>query len=98
MLPVSALRPQTEMSMFRSSNASLDAVWGLVRHTLVAVSLDVNTDSNTRQRDLCHTDAYITTIGQLALSDDYGVQQMTAEDGFQLDSNIWQGGPCMLDI
>jgi hypothetical protein len=47
-------------------------VWGLVRHTLVAVSLDINTDSNTRQRDLCHTDAFITTLGQLALSNDYG--------------------------
>ena len=48
-----------------------------VRYTLVAVSLDVNTDSNTRQRDLCHTDAYITGIGQLALSSEYGVSQVT---------------------
>jgi hypothetical protein len=55
------------------------------------VSLDVNTDSNTRQRDLCHTDAFITSLGQMALSSEYGVQQMTAEDAFQLDSNIWQG-------
>jgi alpha-L-rhamnosidase len=55
------------------------------------VSLDINTDSNTRQRDLCHTDAYITGIGQLSLSSEYGVSQMTAEDGFQQDSNIWQG-------
>ena len=50
--------------------------------------MQVNTDSNTRQRDLCHTDAFITSIGQMALSSDYGVQQMTAEDGFQLDSNV----------
>eukprot|EP01052_Picozoa_sp_SAG31_P006243 SAG31_NODE_285_length_18479_cov_9.871980_8_plen_97_part_00 len=79
------------MARFHSSDASLNTVWELVRYTLVAVSLDVNTDSNTRQRDLCHTDAYITGIGQLALSSDLGVSQMTAEDGFQLDSNIWQG-------
>jgi alpha-L-rhamnosidase len=91
MLAVSSLRPVAEMATFASSNSSLDAVWGLVRYTLVAVSLDVNTDSNTRQRDLCHTDAYITSLGQMALSNNYGVQQMTAEDGFQLDSNIWQG-------
>ena len=32
-----------------------------------------------------------TSLGQMALSSDYGVQQMTAEDAFQLDSNIWQG-------
>ena len=90
-LAVSKLRPEAEMATFKSANASLDAVWNLVKYTLVAVSLDVNTDSNTRQRDLCHTDAFITSIGQMALSSDYGVQQMTAEDGFQLDSNIWQG-------
>ena len=90
-LPPSSLRPPTQLARFHSGNQSLDAVWGLVRYTLVAVSLDVNTDSNTRQRDLCHTDAYITGIGQLALSSDYGVSQMTAEDAFQLDSNIWSG-------
>ena len=88
MLAVSKLRPEAEMATFKSANASLDAVWNLVKYTLVAVSLDVNTDSNTRQRDLCHTDAFITSIGQMALSSDYGVQQMTAEDGFQLDSNV----------
>ena len=94
MLAPSALRPASaaaQLAKFHSGNESLDAVWGLVRHTLVAVSLDVNTDSNTRQRDLCHTDAYITGIGQLSLSSEYGVSQMTAEDGFQADSNIWQG-------
>jgi hypothetical protein len=90
-LPPSSLRPPTQLARFSSGNRSLDSVWGLVRHTLVAVSLDVNTDSNVRQRDLCHTDAYITGIGQLALSSDYGVSQMTAEDAFQLDSNIWSG-------
>ena len=91
MLAVSKLRPPAAMATFASSNGSLNAVWGLVRYTLVAVSLDVNTDSNTRQRDLCHTDAFITSLGQMALSSEYGVQQMTAEDAFQLDSNIWQG-------
>ena len=50
------LRLPAALAKFESGNSSLQAVWGLVRHTLVAVSLDVNTDSNTRQRDLCHTD------------------------------------------
>ena len=65
MLAVSTLRPPAAMATFQSSNSSLDAVWGLVRYTLVAVSLDINTDSNTRQRDLCHTDAFITSLGQV---------------------------------
>ena len=53
--------------------------------------LDVNVDSNTRQRDFCATDAYITGLGQLAISSDYGMPTMTATNGFQVDSNIWQG-------
>ena len=91
MLEPTALRPAAMLAAFSSTDTSLNSVWDLVRHTLVATTLDVNTDSNTRQRDLCHTDAFITAIGQLALSSEYGVSQMTAEDGFQLDSNIWQG-------
>ncbi len=90
-LPPSLLRPRAALATLACDSAELNAVWDLVRYTLVAVSLDVNADSNTRQRDLCHTDAYITGLGQLALSSEYGVSQMTAEDAFQLDSNIWQG-------
>ena len=66
-------------------------MWGLARHTIAATALDVFTDSNTRQRDLCHTDAFIASLGALALSDEYGVAAATAADGFQVDSNIWQG-------
>eukprot|EP00039_Didymoeca_costata_P008725 m.115456 g.115456 ORF g.115456 m.115456 type:complete len:887 (-) comp14206_c1_seq1:419-3079(-) len=87
----SSMYPQVELAKFASENASLVAVWNLTRYTLVAVSLDVNTDSNTRQRDLCHTDAFITALGQLSISNEYGLPKATAMDAFQVDSNIWQG-------
>jgi alpha-L-rhamnosidase len=80
------------LATFTSDSAALQQVWGLVRHTLVACGgLDVNVDSNTRQRDFCATDAYITGLGQLALSSEPGVASMTTINGFMLDSNIWQG-------
>eukprot|EP01052_Picozoa_sp_SAG31_P005581 SAG31_NODE_247_length_19134_cov_12.255050_6_plen_1021_part_00 len=43
------------------SHSPLDQVWGLVRHTINAAALDLNTDSNTRQRDLCTLDAWLAT-------------------------------------
>ena len=33
----------------------------------------------------------MTGLGQLTISSDYGVAAMTAINGFQVDSNIWQG-------
>jgi hypothetical protein len=49
------------------------------RYTLVGCGgLDVNVDSNTRQRDFCATDAFITGVGQLALSSDYGMPYVHA--------------------
>ena len=90
--PASLHRRPTAIATFASDLAPLNQVWDLVRHTLVACGgLDIDVDSNTRQRDFCATDAYITGLGQLAISSDYGVAAMTAIDGFQIDSNIWQG-------
>jgi hypothetical protein len=91
-LPLSSpLRRPVALATFVSDSAGLNAVWGLVRHTIVATSLDVNVDSNTRQRDLCHTDAFITSLGQMALSNEHSVATMTTQNGFMLDSNIWKG-------
>ena len=49
------------LTMFNSSSADLDSVWALVRHTINAAAIDLNTDSNTRQRDLCTLDAWLAT-------------------------------------
>lgn len=40
---------------------ALIAIFGLATHTIRAASLDLNTDSNTRQRDLCTLDAFLAT-------------------------------------
>ena len=91
-LPPSPLRRPAALATFSSDRADLNAVWTIVRHTLVACGgLDVNVDSNTRQRDFCATDAYVTGLGQLSISNDYGIPSMTTQNGFQIDSNIWQG-------
>ena len=49
---------------FDSSNETLNAVWNLAQYTLEATALDVNTDSNTRQRDVCTLDAALQTLYQ----------------------------------
>ena len=87
----SPLRRPAALAAFSSDSVDLNAVWGLVRHTIVATTLDVNTDSNTRQRDLCHLDAFITSLAQLSISNEPGTATMTTMDAFQLDSNIWKG-------
>ena len=89
--PRSPLRRPAALATFSSDSVDLNAVWSLVRHTIVATTLDLNTDSNTRQRDLCHTDAFITSLGQLSISNEPGIATMTTSDAFQLDSNIWKG-------
>eukprot|EP00750_Incisomonas_marina_P012861 INCI17172.1.p1 GENE.INCI17172.1~~INCI17172.1.p1 ORF type:complete len:598 (+),score=75.71 INCI17172.1:319-2112(+) len=48
-----------------SSDARLNAVWELCQYTLEAGTLDVNTDSNTRQRDVCTLDAFLQTVYQV---------------------------------
>ena len=49
------------LTSFSSNVPELDQVWELVRHTINAAALDLNTDSNTRQRDLCTLDAWVAT-------------------------------------
>jgi hypothetical protein len=49
-----------------SSSAALDAVYELCRYTGRVGAMDVNTDSNARQRDNCNVDAHITAMHQAA--------------------------------
>ena len=51
--------PASALSTFRSDSATLDAVWRLCQYTVVVGALDTNTDSNTRQRDICNLDAML---------------------------------------
>lgn len=59
----SAASPLT--TAFRSSDPDLDRVFGLAKYTITAASLDVNTDSNTRQRDVCTWVCHPTTQRQI---------------------------------
>lgn len=56
------------LTTFSCSVAGLQQVWALVRHTVNAAALDLNTDSNTRQRDLCALDAWLATRYQAGVA------------------------------
>lgn len=75
---------------FSSSSPNLDAVWRLCAYSMVATALDINVDSQTRQRDLCHVDAYITNAGQAAVfpARDTSVVTRTARAAFQVSSSL----------
>jgi alpha-L-rhamnosidase len=51
-----------------TSSPNLNSVWELCRYTLRVAALDVNTDSNTRQRDPCNWDSHLQAIGQAAIA------------------------------
>ena len=56
----------TGQTMISSSSEELDAVWELCRFTGRTGAMDVNTDSNARQRDNCNIDSHITAMHQAA--------------------------------
>ena len=51
-----------------TSSENLNSVWELCRYTLRVAMLDVNTDSNTRQRDPCNWDSHLQALGQAAIA------------------------------
>eukprot|EP00041_Stephanoeca_diplocostata_P031313 m.973281 g.973281 ORF g.973281 m.973281 type:complete len:241 (+) comp23933_c0_seq15:216-938(+) len=55
-------------TQLRTSSGPLNAVWQLMQHTINAAALDLNTDSNTRQRDLCTLDAFLAARYQGGVS------------------------------
>jgi len=57
-------------SAFSSTNATLDAVWGLSRYTLRAGLLDTYTDSNTRERRPYECDGLIAAAGRYLVQGD----------------------------
>jgi alpha-L-rhamnosidase len=70
-LPVSAVPASWDPETFTSvttSSEQLNSVWELCRYTLRVGALDVNTDSNTRQRDPCNWDSHLQALGQAAVA------------------------------
>eukprot|EP00039_Didymoeca_costata_P025154 m.12523 g.12523 ORF g.12523 m.12523 type:complete len:996 (-) comp4664_c0_seq1:95-3082(-) len=55
------LREQGGLTQFQSNDENLNSVWQLAKYTLISGTLDLNTDSNTRQRDVCNLDAWLQT-------------------------------------
>ena len=57
---------QAGQTMIDSGSEALDSVWELTRFTGRTGAMDVNTDSNARQRDNCNIDSHITAMHQAA--------------------------------
>ncbi len=77
---------------FTSSLAALDAVFNFTAFTaIVAGGLDVNVDSQTRQRDMCNVDAAITAAEQYAVfpGGDYALQRRTTRLAFENSSGAF---------
>ncbi len=72
-------------------------MWALCAYTLVATTLDVNVDSQTRQRDICVVDALNTALGQFFVlpSVDTSVPDRTLLEIFTNDSG---GSSCMSTV
>jgi alpha-L-rhamnosidase len=80
-------------SAFSSASAPLDEVFRFTAFTAIAGGgLDVNVDSQTRQRDMCNVDAAITAAEQYAVfpAGDYALQRRTARLAATNESGIWE--------
>lgn len=88
---VTPSNPQTLYGYFASSDPYLDAVFNMTAYSAISSSLDINVDSQTRQRDLCHIDALITGTEQYYVfpPGDYGIQKRTFINAYGNDSAIW---------
>ena len=61
-------------SDFRSSDAALNAIWAFGKYTQRATTLDMYTDSNTRQRDvMCMESAHVNALMQRAVSAEWAL-------------------------
>ena len=83
--------PALKPVAFSSSFPAIDCVFNFTAYTVVATSLDVNVDSQTRQRDECHLDAFITSEEAFAVfpSGDPSIAARTARYGATNSSGIF---------
>jgi hypothetical protein len=56
------------LTNFNSSSDALNTVWELNKYTIRVGTMDVNTDSNTRQRDNCNLDSMLQTMAQVLVA------------------------------
>ena len=79
------------LGAWSSSAAPLDTVFNFSAYTLVATSLDVNVDGQTRERDVDIVDALNTELGQFYVfgPGDTSIQRRTLLEMFTNDTGMW---------
>ena len=82
---------RTPLGAVTSSSSALNTVWSFCAYSIVATSLDVNVDGQTRERDVDVVDALNTALGQFYIFSpgDYSVSERTALEIFTNDTGIW---------
>ena len=86
-----AAAPDAPIGSWASSNAALDTVFNFSAYTIVATSLDVNVDGQTRERDVDVVDALITELGQSYIfgAADASIQRRTMLEMMTNDTGAW---------
>jgi hypothetical protein len=82
---------RTPLASWASSNAALDAVFNFSAYTIVATSLDVNVDGQTRERDVDIVDALNNALGQFYVLSpgDSSISRRTMLEAFTNDTGMW---------
>jgi len=83
--------PITPLASFSSTSPDLNTVWDFCAYTIVATSLDVNVDGQTRERDVDVVDALNTALGQFSVFSpgDDSVPARTVLEIFTNDTGGW---------
>lgn len=83
--------PQQQLGNITSSSSSLDKVFSFCASTIIATSLDVNVDGQTRERDVDVVDALNTARGQYAVFSvgDFSIAERTARECLTNDTGAW---------
>ena len=83
--------PPAPLGSFSSSSTALDRVFAFSAYTIVATSVDVNVDGQTRERDVDVIDALNTARGQYAVfaGGDASTQERTLRELLTNDTGQW---------
>ena len=83
--------PTQPLPTLATSDAALNTVWRFCAYTIIATSLDVNVDGQTRERDVDVVDALNTALGQFYVfaPDDTSVARRTLGEVFTNDTGAW---------
>ena len=82
---------RTPLAAWASSSAALDTVFNFSAYTIVATSLDVNVDGQTRERDVDMVDALNNALGQFYVlgPGDSSISRRTLLEACTNDTGMW---------